>query len=102
MYRKIRSASKGLANRRRQYAKEGPIWLEGKRCQAHWDVLLMETGDSHSQWTGVAPMATQIHHMKGREGHLLLLQEFWCALCGPCHVFIEEHGRWAREHGFSI
>lgn len=101
MYQRIKSASTGLAARRRQYAKEGPIWLEGKKCEPHW-VVAAENGDTSSAWINSAPAATEIHHKEGREGKLLLDKTKWLATCRACHVFVEEHGRWAREHGFSI
>lgn len=48
---------------------------------------------------GCLQEATQIHHVKGRAGHLLCDVTFWMALCQPCHTWIHSHAKLAREAG---
>lgn len=47
-------------------------------------------------------IATDVHHMKGRIGNLLLNQTYWLALCRGCHNWIENHPEAAKELGFSL
>lgn len=44
--------------------------------------------------------AFEIHHMKGREGKLLLNKEFWLPVCWSCHNRIHSEPKWAREQGY--
>jgi ribosomal protein S27AE len=46
--------------------------------------------------------ATDIHHMCGRIGDLLLDTNYWKALCRKCHDYVERERTWALEKGFSI
>lgn len=46
--------------------------------------------------------ATEIHHMKGREGDLLLDTRFWLAVCRPHHRYITDNPKEAIENGYSI
>ena len=45
--------------------------------------------------------ATDIHH-KARRGKNLNNTETWMAVCRPCHMKIETHGKWAREQGYIL
>jgi len=44
---------------------------------------------------------TDIHHMKGRIGSLLLDTRFWIAVSREGHKQIEENPEWAKENGYS-
>ena len=46
--------------------------------------------------------ATDIHHMKGREGDLLLDKKYWMPVCRKHHIYIEKHPVWAKENGYSL
>lgn len=46
--------------------------------------------------------STQIHHKKHREGKLLLVEEFWIALCGTCHTWVHDQPERAREQGYLL
>jgi hypothetical protein len=50
-----------------------------------------------------APMcmgrATEIHHKRGRIGELLNDTRYWLALCEPCHRWVHEHPKAARDAG---
>lgn len=47
-------------------------------------------------------IATEIHHMKGRVGKLLLDDRFWLAVSREGHRRIEENPEWAKEMGYSL
>ena len=46
--------------------------------------------------------ATDVHHMKGRIGDLLLDEQFWKAGCRACHDYVEKHPKEAKEMGLSL
>jgi hypothetical protein len=43
-----------------------------------------------------------VHHMKGKEGTLLIEVEFWLPVCRPCHTKINDDSKWAIEQGYSL
>ena len=45
---------------------------------------------------------TDIHHMKGRIGDLLLNQRYWIALSREGHQHVEDNPEWAKENGYSL
>jgi len=45
---------------------------------------------------------TDVHHMKGRIGSLLLDTRYWVALSREGHKFVEENPEWAKENGYSL
>jgi len=45
---------------------------------------------------------TDVHHMKGRIGNLLLDERYWIALSREGHKYIEENPEWAKENGYSL
>lgn len=45
--------------------------------------------------------ATEIHHMRGRSGAQLNVEEDFLATCRECHVYIEDHPDWARAKGYT-
>lgn len=44
--------------------------------------------------------SAEVHHTRGREGKLLLAEEFWLAVCWTCHRKIHENPKWAKEAGY--
>jgi hypothetical protein len=46
--------------------------------------------------------ATDLHHMKGRIGELLVDVTCFLAVCRPCHQKIEDNPAWAKENGYSF
>lgn len=46
--------------------------------------------------------ATDIHHKKGRTGHLLTDIRFFLPVCRRCHQRIELNPSWAKEKGYSL
>lgn len=45
--------------------------------------------------------ATDVHHMAGRVGEMLLDTDSWLPVCRPCHLFIESHPEQAKQLGLS-
>ena len=45
---------------------------------------------------------TDVHHMKGRIGDLLLNKKYWIALSREGHKYVEENPEWAKENGYSL
>lgn len=43
-----------------------------------------------------------VHHMKGREGELLLNEKYWKAACRPCHEWTTVHTQEAIDLGYSL
>ena len=46
--------------------------------------------------------ATDVHHMAGRVGDLLLDESKWAAMCRDCHAYATEHPLEAIERGWSL
>jgi hypothetical protein len=46
--------------------------------------------------------ASDVHHMKGRIGDLLLDEQFWKAGCRACHSWVELNPFEAKEMGLSL
>lgn len=46
--------------------------------------------------------ATEIHHMAGRTGKLLMDQKYWLPVCRSAHVKITTDSKWAIEKGYSL
>jgi hypothetical protein len=47
-------------------------------------------------------LSTDVHHMAGRIGDNYLDITKWLPVCRPCHTWIEEHPKEAREMGLSL
>ena len=43
--------------------------------------------------------ATDIHHKKGRGKYLCNITTFM-ATCRPCHMYLHDNVKWAREKGY--
>lgn len=79
----IPKRSKGFIKQARIYLQLRNIWIVGKKCEVcHGD-------------------ATEVHHSRGR-GKMLLIVEWWVAVCRNCHRRIEENPEWAYENGYSF
>lgn len=52
----------------------------------------------------VYPMlkSTQVHHMKGRIGALLLDERYWLPVSDKAHVEITNNPKWAISKGYSV
>lgn len=47
-------------------------------------------------------LATEIHHIRGRNGEMLLDQKWWLPVSEPGHKKIENNPDWARENKFTL
>lgn len=45
---------------------------------------------------------TDIHHMKGRIGELLINTRYWLAVSREAHILIEQNPEWAKKQGYSL
>jgi len=81
----IRKVSTGMMKKLRVYVQLKRTWIKGKKCEVC-----------------SAKLATDVHHTKGRIGALLLMVEWWLAVCRGCHRKIEENPEWAYENGYSF
>ena len=46
--------------------------------------------------------STDIHHVKGRVGELLLDENYWMSVCRACHQWIETHPVEAKKLGYRV
>lgn len=46
-------------------------------------------------------MATDVHH-KARRGVNYLNVLTWLPICRKDHIYLETHGKWARENGYLL
>jgi len=46
--------------------------------------------------------ATDIHHKKGRIGNDLINDNYFMAVCRPCHTWIENNPKEAKQIGYSL
>lgn len=88
--KKIKSRSTKRAKEESLYLKENKAFLEthreiGTKCPVFPDKPI-----------------TEVHHMKGRIGKLLLDKEFWLPVSSRGHAYIEKHREEAMQKGWSI
>lgn len=84
----IAKRSKTRAMQERTYRILRKLYLENHRqCEA--------------RLPGCTCKATEIHHQKSRQGHLLNDVAHFLAVCRPCHTWIELNPLEAKERGFS-
>ncbi len=46
--------------------------------------------------------ATDVHHIRGREGDLLVNPAFFLGVCRRCHDRIEHAPQWAASQGYTM
>ena len=88
---------KPLANRSTKRAKQEREYLKIRKS-----FLLSSQGCQASLPKICTRQVTDVHHMKGRIGNLLTDPTYFLAVCRPCHNWIEEHPKEAKELGYSI
>lgn len=84
----LRRVSKKRAVENREYAKVRAVYLLEHPLCAGCKLR------GQRQYT-----ATQIHHVKGRTGRLLIDSRHFMGLCEDCHSFVHASPRRARELG---
>lgn len=97
----MRNRTKERAKDERQYNKRVKVWKkENPYCKAcetlanHRGALL-----SYGHKKMIRRTADN-HHIRGRNGALLLDERYWLPVCRECHNWIGLHGKLARELGF--
>jgi hypothetical protein len=92
----MRTASKERAKQLRAYSKRLKSWKrEHPHCAACERLAIWRPGRH------VIRLTADCHHIRGRNGELLLDERWWLPVCSWCHRFITEHGRLARQLGLS-
>lgn len=84
-----------IANRSKKRAKQEREYAEQR------SFFLLKWGYCQAKLPGCRGEATDIHHPEGRMGDALLDQNNWLPVCRPCHTWIEEHPKEAKELGLS-
>lgn len=80
--------SKKRAAQESEYSAKRKIFMsEHPLCQANISGLC-------------TTQSTDIHHVKGRSGELLLEVSEWMSVCRACHMWIETHPIEAAELGY--
>lgn len=93
----MRTATKERARELRLYRRRVKEWLrKNTHCRAC--ALIAEHNDVAIR---VIRLADQCHHVRGRNGDLLLDERYWLPVCNSCHRWITEHGKLARKLGLS-
>lgn len=82
---RIRPISATQQTRLREYLKKRKAWIKGKLCACH---------GTHA--------ATDVHHMKGRVGPLLLDERFWLPVCRTAHNWIGANVAKAKARGWIL
>jgi len=87
--KKIPSRSPKRVKQEMEYLKQRKVFLaKHSMCQAHLPQVCTK-------------ISTDVHHMKGRIGELLLDQTHWLSVCRACHYWIEMRPEAAKALGFS-
>lgn len=84
----------------REYAKLRKAYLE---AHPYCEVWLQEgiiDGTSLHDLLMLAPLATDIHHVRGRWGKRLNDTSYWLAVCRQSHDRIHRDPAWAYERGY--
>lgn len=77
--------------------------LEDAEYSAKRKLFLVKHPMCEAHLAGICTQyATDVHHMAGRLGDLLLDIRYWKAVCRACHTWIELHPIEAKEAGLSI
>lgn len=76
---------------------------ENKEYSALRDEFLLEFPECGAKLKGVCTgESTEVHHMSGRTGKLLLAVKFFLPICHNCHIWITENSAQAIEMKLSI
>jgi hypothetical protein len=92
----MRSATKARAKELRAYSKRLESWKR-EHPYCHACEILMPYRDGQQRRT--IRQTSDCHHVRGRNGALLLDERYWLAVCRWCHEWITLHGREARALG---
>jgi hypothetical protein len=98
-----RTPLKRVSNKRskelREYSKLRKAYLE---THPYCEVYMAELGVKYNGKPLDMPLATDIHHRKGRWGGRLNDTQYWLAVCRASHDRIHRHPQWAYERGYML
>lgn len=83
----------------REYAKLRKAYLE---AHPYCEVFLADFGVKYKGKPLDMPLATDIHHRKGRWGRRLNDTEYWLAVCRASHKRIHRYPKWAYQRGYML
>ncbi len=103
-YKSIEEISRLSFHKKRQPFKTMSDKLKKESAKYHKIRLdfLNENQECKAHLFGCSFWATDIHHMAGRTGKLLIDRTKFLPVCRACHSFIEGHPNFAKEKGFSL
>lgn len=82
------------SSRQRQYRKDAEAFIKKwPMCACHVDLLKYEGVKCSED-------SSEVHHMRGRLGPLLLDQRFWVPVCRKAHAWIDANRKKARQYGW--
>ena len=88
----VRVGLRGISSKRmgqvREYTIKRREFLILHCCKVCWD-----SGQKVRQ-------ATEVHHVRGRVGEMLLDTRYWLPICHFCHRKIHKEPAWATEMGY--
>lgn len=114
----LRARSKKRARDDRAYTRARRVFLEQRPwCEARTVLDAAAAGHPLDGWlpsltvvqhdrvvrasSACAGRASEVHHVAGRDGHRLLDESSWLAICGPCHRFVTTEPELARLLGLA-
>lgn len=80
---KIKPTTDKRAALKKIYLERRKTWLRGLHCAVYPE-----------------KQATQVHHIKGRLGNLLIDESNWLPVCAAGHEYIHEHPQESYEKGW--
>lgn len=86
----LRPVSKRRQEVNRQYRSKVREYLKRyPKCRLSYEWAL-----------GCSPHATEVHHIRGRAGGLLMNDAYWLAVCREAHNWIHRHPKLAQANGW--
>lgn len=95
---RIKSRSKVMRGKMAYYNIRKRVFLEAHPSCDACHKLAGAITTSYPIQKAVHP-ATEIHHLRGRAGKLLLDERFWVGVCADAHRFIHDRPEVARKAG---
>lgn len=87
----------GVPPPRPKWIRRRSVRMERKIAEYRRERLLFLADHPICEFPGCRRKSTQIHHRRGRVGCLLLLKQFWTAICWAHHRWIGENPRASRD-----
>lgn len=81
----IKKTSNTMVEKLKEYSKLKKEFIKGKTCPEYPKLPVED-----------------VHHMRGREGSLLLDTRYWLAVSRKAHIKITNNPAWARSKGYNL